>query len=479
MNNEARALNAALRRSLTSFTRKAFQAVVPGQAYIHGLYVEALCWHLQQVAEGKITRLLVTLPPRYLKSIAASVALPAWILGHDPSVRIICASYSAELAGKHALDCRAVMSSPWYQSVFPRTRLSAEKNTTLDFMTTRRGSRYSTSVGGTLTGRGGDLMIIDDPLKADDAFSETKRSGVNEWFHGTLYSRLDDKRTGAIIIVMQRLHVEDLAGHVLERGGWTHLNLPAIAEEDQLIKIGPRINWQRKRGGLLHPKRESKEELERTKAALGSFNFSAHYQQNPIPADGEIIRWSWFNTYDFEQVRRVRNDRVVQSWDTASKTGATNDYSVCTTWLVQGNLYFLVDVLRERLVYPDLKRKIVKEARRHHAEVVLIEDAGSGTGLLQDLHREGPADVPKPIPIRPERDKVTRMQVQSAKIEAGHVYLLRRAEWLDDFRAEVLQFPHGRYDDQVDSVSQFLGWIQARQVPELHCIVTPIYSVHR
>jgi predicted phage terminase large subunit-like protein len=453
-------LELALRSDFATFTHRAFQTVAPAQAYLHNWHVEAMAWHLQQCAEGKINRLVINLPPRHLKSICASVAFPSWLLGHDPTMRIICASYSENLAGKHALDCRAVMESDWYRRAFPGTRISREKKAELNFVTTHHGYRYSTSVGGTLTGRGGNFMIIDDPIKPEDAMSDIRRSSVNEWFDRTLYSRLDDKRRDVIILIMQRLHIDDLTGHVLGKEPWAHLNLPSIAETEQRIPIARSRFHTWRPGEFLHEARESKPDLDRIKATIGSFNFSAQYQQRPIPLEGEIVKWEWFRFYD-ELPPRESGDTIVQSWDTASKAEDLSDYSVCTTWLVKGNDYYLVHLVREKLNYPSLKRRVIEQARRFNANSIVIEDKGSGISLIQDLHG-GNENVPYPISFTPETDKVTRMSAQSAKIEAGHVFLPRRAEWLDDFRAELLQFPYGRYDDQVDSMSQFLNWIDRR-----------------
>jgi predicted phage terminase large subunit-like protein len=458
---ERRLLELKLRSDLMTFIHRTFHTIASAQRYQHNWHLEAVAWHLEQCAKGAIKRLVVTLPPRSLKSICASVAYPAWVLGHDPTARIICASYSENLAAKHSLDCRAVMESDWYRRLFPHTRISREKNTELNFLTTRQGYRYATSVGGTLTGRGGNLIIIDDPIKPDDALSEAKRSAVNEWFDRTLYSRLDDKRNDTIVLIMQRLHVEDLAGYVTQKELWAQLGLPAVAEVEQTVALGPDENYTRKVGEVLHEAREPKEVLDQLKVTLGSFNFSAQYQQCPIPLEGEIIHWEWFRFYD-ELPRRVAGDRIVQSWDTASKAEEISDYSVGTTWLIQGNDYYLLDVLRKRLTYPDLKRRIIDHACRFSVNEIVIEDKGSGTALIQDLGSENITGVPYPIAFMPETDKVTRMHAQSAKVEAGHVYLPLRAEWLEDFRTELLQFPKGRYDDQVDSLSQFLNWVEQR-----------------
>src|SRR5262249_7837947 len=185
----------------------------------------------------------------------------------NPRLRIICVSYSELLARKHANDCRALMRSDLYRRVFPATRISAAKDTEIEIMTTARGSRLATSVGGTLTGRGGDLLILDDPLKPQEAHSETARNSLKQWYSNTLLSRLDNKAEGAIIVVMQRLHPDDLVGYLLDQGGWTHLNLPAIAEEDAIVCLEAKRHHYRKIGDLLHPERESQAALDELKAS--------------------------------------------------------------------------------------------------------------------------------------------------------------------------------------------------------------------
>jgi predicted phage terminase large subunit-like protein len=187
---------------------------------------------------------------------------------------------------------------------------------------------------------------------------------------------------------------------------------------------------------------------------MGSHVFSAQYQQAPVPPGGALIKRDWLRTYA-RTPERAPGDRVIQSWDTATKAGTTNDYSVCTTWLMRGPDYYVLDVLRRRLEYPDLKRTVIDHAAKRQATAVLIEDAGTGTPLVAELRRGSKL---RPIPIRPDRDKIVRLEGQTAVIEAGHVLLPDKAPWLDDFLAEILAFPYGRYDDQVDSMSQFLAW---------------------
>ncbi len=454
-------LNAALRQDFAAFVQRSFQTVAPGIAYQENWHIDAIAHRLRLCFEGEIKRLIITVPPRHLKSICASVAFPAWVLGRDPTRRIICASYANELTSKHARDCRAVMESSWYREIFPRTRLNPRKSAELEFETTQQGYRYGTSLGGTLTGRGGNFLIIDDPIKPADANSEVKRKSVKEWFDGTLYSRLDSKKDDVIIIVMQRVHVDDLVGHVLEKDSdWVHLDLPAIADDEQAIPIGPDEVYPREIGEILHSDREPQEILDKIKADMGTAAFSAQYLQRPVPVEGNLVKWEWFQVYTCPPAKDA-DGRIIQSWDTASKGGELNDYSVCTTWLMKGDDYYLLDVLRERLEYPYLKKRVIEMARRKNAHSVLIEDKGSGTQLIQDLRHEKTGA--RPISIKPEGDKITRMSNQSAKIEARQVFLPEDAPWLDDFKAEVLAFPYGKFDDQVDSLSQFLSWAEERK----------------
>ena len=259
--SNAAVLAALLRTDLRYFVRKSFQTILPGTVYLTNWHIDAMVYHLGQVEAGNNTRLLMNQPPRTLKSLCTSVANVAWLLGHNPSRRIIVVSYSNELAAELHRQFRMIVDAPWYRALFPRMRPA--KDTGTELVTTAGGSRYATSVGGTLTGRGADLIIIDDPHKAEDAMSELARKRVNDWFGGTLISRLNDKERGPIVVVMQRLHEDDLAGHLLEQGNWRHLDLPAIAVEDSIIPVGPNKFHERREGDVLHAARESREALDR------------------------------------------------------------------------------------------------------------------------------------------------------------------------------------------------------------------------
>ena len=223
-----------LKNDLSSFVERSFYELNPQTELVPCSHIEVMAAKLEACRQGKVRRLIINLPPRSLKSHCVTVAFPAFLLGHNPAVQIICASYGQDLADKHARDCRTLMASEFYRRLFTRTRLSTEKQAVNDFMTSAQGFRMATSVGGVLTGRGADFIILDDPLKPEDALSETRRSGANDWYNNTLLSRLNSKESGVIVIVMQRLHQDDLVGHVLEQEDWEIVSFPAIAEEDEV-----------------------------------------------------------------------------------------------------------------------------------------------------------------------------------------------------------------------------------------------------
>lgn len=324
-----------LRNDFFTFVDGSFRQLNPGAEFLPNWHIEVMASELDRCLRGETRRLIINVPPRSLKSHCASVAFPAWLLGQKPSTEIICASYGQDLADKLACDCRSLMNSDWYRKVFA-TRLASQA--VAELTTEAHGCRLATSVGGVATGRGGDFIIIDDPLKPEEAVSDGRRDAVNEWYDRTLYSRLNNKATGCIIIIMQRLHEDDLVGHLVQQGGWKVLKFPAIAVEDEThvisTPLGPRT-VQRRVGEALHPEREPRDILENIRRTIGEYNFSGQYQQEPAPLGGGTVKLEWFKTYkDGEQPARF--DLVFQSWDTAVKATELSDYSVCTTWGKKG-----------------------------------------------------------------------------------------------------------------------------------------------
>jgi len=463
-----RYLDTIFAQDFSAFARKVFETVSPGDAFLQNWHLDAMTFAAKGVVDGKIKRLITTVPPRHLKSIIFSVALPAYFLGQDPTKRIICVSYSSELAIKHAIDFRAVLSSEWYRRVFPKTVVSREKDTQVETMTTSRGYRYATSLGGTLTGRGADLIVLDDPQKPDEALSEAFRNSAGQWFDTTLLSRLDSKSDGAVVIVMQRLHEDDLAGRLLEKGGWQHLKIAAIAEEDESIPVGPGRVHQRVTGSVIDPRRETREDLERLRQSMGELFFSGQYMQAPIPLAGNLIKADWFKHYDVAPTQ-VYEDLLVVSIDTAMKGSPSADYSVATVWLARGDNAYLIDLWRERVDYPELRRAVHGLREKYHDATILIEDKGSGTSLIQDLR----ADNIAVIGIDPDGDKLTRVAKISAQFSAGAVFFPTKASWLSGLIAELLGFPNTKHDDQVDSVSQALSWIKQHRQNQI-AFATPI-----
>jgi predicted phage terminase large subunit-like protein len=458
--NQQDLLRVFLRNDLYAFVQKVFETVNPGVAFSRNWSSEAVTHALQKVASGTSTRLIINIPPRNLKSICASVALPAFLLGHNPTKKVICVSYSDDLAAKFSNDCRAVMRTDWFQQTFPRARIDKAKDTESEVRTTERGYRLATSVGGTLTGRGGDIIIIDDPIKPQDAQSKSVREKTVQWYENTLLSRLDDKVHGAIVVVMQRLHLDDLSGHLLEKGGFEHLCLPAIAESTQTIQLGNGRTHVRDPGDVLDPIREPLSALERQRAAMTPLVFSAQFQQSPVPLEGNLIKRDWIR-YFRGNVPPKERDYFVISWDTAMKASELADYSVGTVWHVQVHL---VDLVRGRFEYPDLVAAALALWRKWKVEWahthLIIEDKGSGSSLIQSLKNE--RIYAHQHHGKLEGDKVMRLTAQAAQFHAGVVHFREDAPWLDELMAELLGFPGVRHDDQVDSISQALAFISWR-----------------
>jgi predicted phage terminase large subunit-like protein len=456
------AFDAALRTDFASFLQRTFRELEPGGELSPGWHLDAIARKLEQVRQGKIKRLLITMPPRSLKSMTVSVAFPAYLLGHDPTCRVITASYGEDLSGKHARDCRTVMQSPWYRRVFSGTRIARNRAAEHDFQTTRHGGRLSTTVGGAMTGRGGDILIIDDPIKAGDALSDTRRKAVNDWFSNTALTRLNDKRTGAVIVVMQRLHDDDLAAHLLTQGGWDHLDLPAIAQSDERIEIGTGRFHERKAGEALQPDREPLDTLGEIRRNMSAYDFSAQYLQRPVPLDGNLVRPEWLKPYDRlpEESETGARARIVQSWDLAVSDSTGADYSVCITALVRGKRIWVLDVFRDRINYPAQKKKLIALARHWQADVVLVEKAANGTPLLDDLRQLDIDGVPTPIGVPVKGAKLERLMVQTSRLEAGDVMLPAKAPWRAAFLHELAAFPNARNDDQVDALSQLMAWTE-------------------
>lgn len=442
--------DALLRKDVHAFAQKAFNTLHPNGGLKSNWHIDAISAALEDTISGKTKRLIINLPPRSLKSELASVILPAFLLGRNPSERIVCVSYAQPLSAKLSRLCSNILKADWYQRIFPGTRLSKDTEEMIE--TTRGGARVATSVGGSVTGLGGNFIIIDDPMKPDEAASSAALEKVVRYYREVLSTRLDDKLSGVIILVMQRVHEDDLAGVLLRQPNWHHLCLPAIGTRDDAIPIGGGRTHLRRVGDLLHPDREPGWALDEARLNLGSAAFEAQYQQSPVPAEGAVIKFAWLKRFDLASAPQ---GRVVQSWDTALKGDPGRDYSVCTTWREAAGKQFLVDIYRERLDFPDLVKAAVRLHAEHQPHGLLIEDEGSGTSLSQDLRaRLGIFAITR----RPKTDKETRLATVAPMFESGQVFVPHEAPWLAEFIRELCGFPNVKHDDQVDSVTQYLLW---------------------
>jgi predicted phage terminase large subunit-like protein len=455
-----------LRHDLCAFIHRSFLELNPQTPFHPGWYIEVIAAKLDEVRRGHCKRLIVNVPPRHLKSHAISIAFPAWVLGHEPSKKILSVTYGQDLSDNLARESRKLMMSDFYQGLFD-TRLSKGREAVADYETTAGGYRLSTSMRGALTGRGADIIIVDDPLKADDALSEPLRRSVNEWCDNTLRSRLNSLEMGAIIIVMQRLHADDLVAHVQEHESWDVLSFPAIAEQNETYTLstpyGDR-HIQRKERDILHPALLSPATLAAQRHAMSDYNFTAQYQQNPQPPSGLIVKREWLKFYGPNE-KPERFDQIVQSWDTANKDTELANFSVCTTWGIKDQHAFLLDVYRHKLDFPELKRAVRDLAKLHRATIVLVEDKASGTSLIQELRAENFSIIQAAPAI--DGDKIMRLRSQTAKIEGGFACFPKEAHWLESYLLELVSFPNSKNDDQVDSTVFALAWMTANPEPAI------------
>ena len=446
------------RRSLEHFVRATVHLDYK-MGWVHQQICKELEQFLADVVAGKNPRLMLFAPPRHGKSELASRRFPAYALGRYPDLSIIATSYGAELASSMNRDVQRIIDSPIYENLYPSSRLWGDnirtvadgsylRNSDIFEIVGHRGVYKSSGVGGGITGRGMDIGVIDDPIKdAEQAYSQTYRDKVWEWYTSTFYTRL--MPGGGILIILTRWHEDDLAGRILKQAAedgeqWRIVSYPAIAEVDE---------EHRKMGEALHPERYSLEALERIKTAVGTRVWASLYQQRPAPLEGGLINLSWFKRYNEPPAKPIR---ILQSWDMGMKDKESNDPSVCTTWAETDTGFYLLDVWRKQAQYPEIKRMVVSLQQKWNASAVLVEDKASGTPILQDLQQQSKIAL---IPVEPKGDKVTRLLGVSAAIEGGRVFLPQHAPWLVDFEAEIATFPNSAHDDQVDSLSQALNYI--------------------
>jgi predicted phage terminase large subunit-like protein len=444
-----------LRTDFAAFAHRAFAELFPGRPFESNWHIEVIAAKLEAVRTGKTKRLIINVPPRSLKSYLGSTAFPAYILGHNPSVEILCTSYGQEFANSLALPCRQLMDTDFYKSLFA-TRLSEDRQAVEEFKTTAGGVRRAVSWSGALMGRGADYLIIDDPLKVDDANSDTRRAAINEAYHSAVATRLN-RETGAVILIMQRLHYNDLSAFVQKSEDWEVLAIPALAEHDEKYAIQTifgQTTLQRRAGEALQPFRQSAASLRALKIQKGAAEFDAQYQQDPHGAEGALVLREWLSYYD-DNTKPAEFELKIQSWDTATKGGDDNSYSVCTTWGLHENKFYLLDRYRGRPNFRELKTHAISLANEYQPTTILIEDQSSGPALQQELTGLGwPAEA---VP-QTAASKTERLHICINKFEAGLVILPRNAVWLEEYVGELTTFPGSEFSDQVDSTTQALIW---------------------
>ncbi len=441
-----------LRNHYPSYLQKVFYTLNPNSEFVDNWHLQALCEYLAAMQNGDITRLIINIPPRSLKSIAITVGWSSFLLGHNPASKIITASYSQAISLKHASDVRSLLQSPWYKNSFPQLKIQAGQNEKHKFVTTKQGFRLSTSIGGSLTGEGGDVIIIDDPQNPTQAASRLLRNRANDWFDKTLSSRLNDKNKGLILLVMQRLHPDDLSGHLLEKGGFEHLCLPAIAKNIIHINIG-KLQKTMQIGELLQPMREGEKIIKQLEVDLGSIAFAAQYLQSPINDNGGMIKREWLHYTD---ILPAQSEMVIQTWDTAIKMGDHNDRSACITIAYSEGNYVVIDAIAVRADFPQLRNIMIAQYEKLKPHVVLIEDKASGQSLIQELRLNSQLPI---IAIMPKGDKMQRVARITPLMEAGRVKFMQMAG-IGELEAEMLAFPRAKHDDMLDALSQGLQWLQ-------------------
>lgn len=442
---------ARARQDLFTYTQLMFNEAEPSGTFIEANHTKVLATAIEKVIRGDTRRLLIAIPPRFGKSLLASVMAPTWMLGNDPSYKIVAASYGDELARAFAVQSRNIMTSRVYRDLFPQASLAAGAIGRLE--TSAGGYRFTTSVGGALTGKGADLVIVDDPLKAADAISsQAARDAAFNWITGTVMSRFDKPSEGQVIVLSQRLHMDDLIARLRDQGGWELLSVPAEALRPMALDTGDGHRWELEPGDLLFPERFNHAAVAQLKADLGEANYAAQILQDPVALGGTVFKLKDFNIIESRQLNLEKMEALYQSWDTAISEEETAAWSVCTTWGVSGKHFGLVDVFRQRLSYPALLKAVRAEYARYKPRMVFVEQASSGIAIIQQLILDGEDWIQG---IKPRGSKLDRAMHQSPKVEAGSIVIPGKAAWAETFLNEVAAFPNGR-SDQVDAMTQFL-----------------------
>lgn len=447
---------------LNHFVVATFPILEPGREYKPNWHIDAIVEHLEAVSAGDIQKLLINVPYRAMKSRLVSCFWPAWDWISSPERRFLYVSHREGLALRDAVHSRRLLASDWYRRGFgDRFKLAWDQQTKGRFENDHFGYRISIGFKSGAAGEGGDFIVADDPHNiVEGMFSDKQRESVIEIWDQQLQTRRNDPEKSALVVVMQRLHQMDLTGHLLEEGDWTHLMLPMEFEPERKCFTSLGFSDPRTEAGeKLWPNRFDDKYIKQQKKRLGTYGASGQLQQRPSPLKGGIVDLDWFKRY---KTPPSDDDcfQIVQSWDTGNKDDELiNDPSVCGTWGETDDGWFLLHVFRKHLQFPALLTQARRLADSRDPDAILIEDAASGTQLIQTLRRDKKKRPILPISVNRQGSKIVRMSVTSPFIEAGNIWLPESAEWLQDYEDEMSNFPNAAHDDQVDMTSQFLRWI--------------------
>lgn len=444
--------------TLPDFIRDAWPVIEPARTLIPNWHIDLIAEYLAAVDLGQIKRLVINIPPRTLKSDVVSVLWPAWSWTERPWTKWVFASYAATLSTKLSVDRRLLIESDWYQERWGAMfALAEDQNQKTEFSNTDRGTMIATSVGGSITGKGGDRIVIDDLMNPDEAESKPARQAANDFYSHTLTTRLDDPKTGAIVIVMQRLHKDDLTGQVLKEKGWTHVRIPGKAEKREVI-VFPMSGREKVReiGEHLCEARAGEIEWQSQRVAMGSRAHDAQVQQNPSDAEGVIFKREWWKYY--REMPKVTG-RSVWFWDTAAKEKQLNDFTVGIRFSECADGYYIDRFVKQRMGYPTLKSTVESEFQARPASCLMVEDASTGQALIPDLRKDTRLPI---VPFTADKDKVVRAHRVEATCEAGKVFLPLGAPWVADFVEVLSAFPDVPHDDEVDAFTGGLMYLTGK-----------------
>ena len=443
------------KKSFYDFSLDAFKTLHNGQELIPNWHIKLLCDRLQVEAERIVSggergkHLLINVPPRTLKSELVNVffSVYCWIL--KDSIQFISSSYSASLSIVLSTQSRRLIESDWFIEHFPDIKLSKDENTKSRFTTTNGGLRYSTSTGGTVTGMGGDVIVIDDPQNPQLARSEVERENANRFFNETLRSRLNNPDKGIFIVIMQRLHENDMTGMLLEKEphNWEHICLPAEISDN----VKPIELQELYVNGLLFPQRLSKSVLDGFRIGLGSYGYSGQYSQLPSPSEGGIFKGAWFNTIK-ELPNNLKLDQLKWDFylDTAYTNKQENDATAMLCAAFHNNELYIREVRAVRMEFPELIKEIqnftIVNGYSNRSRIY-VEPKASGKSIVQMLKRSTGLNIMEDKP--PTQDKISRASSISAFVESGRVSMLD-GRYIDNFLNELKAFPNGSHDDMVD-----------------------------